>query len=303
MVQRIKEHELAAWVRPSYAWKSIALARSVLQLGIDEVAYWDGQKVCINKDPWLPFTNIKSFSSVSVLINENTHTWNVEAVHALFSDWEAAAICSIPLPPRPRADRLFWTETTSGLFTVNSLYYLQIQQRAQCLLGEGSWRGKDAKFWKFLWSLSLPPKVKNFIWRACLGILPTNELLWHRHMRKDGFCSVCGCEMESVVHALWSCSAANDVWLQSGLSVQKWGRLIHSFFDLMELLQTRLSLDDALFFCCQAYFIWEQRNKVVFESWVHNPIMVVLVGYYYYPTLEIVGVNNGFKRQWAILIS
>lgn len=41
--------------------------------------------------------------------------------------------------------------------------------------------------------------------------------------RKDGFCSVCGCEMESVVHALWSCSAANDVWLQSGLSVQKMG--------------------------------------------------------------------------------
>ncbi len=49
--------------------------------------------------------------------------------------------------------------------------------------------------------------------------------------------------------------AANDVWLQSGLRVQKWGRLIHSFFDLMELLQTRLSLDDALFFCCIAYFI------------------------------------------------
>jgi hypothetical protein len=52
--------------------------------------------------------------------------------------------------------------------------------------------------------------------------------------------------------------------------------LIHSFFDLMELLQTHLSLDDALFFCCIAYFIWEQRNKVVFESLVHNPVMVVL---------------------------
>ena len=60
------------------------------------------------------------------------------------------------------------------------------------------------------------------------------------------------------------------------LRVQKWGRLIHSFFDLMELLQTRLSLDDALFFCCIAYFIWEQGNKVVFESLVHNPVMVVL---------------------------
>lgn len=213
---------------------------------------------------------------VSVLINENTHTWKVEAVHALFSDWEAAAICAIPLPPRPRADRLFWTETTSGLFTVKSAYCLQLQQRAQCVLGESSWNGKDAKFWKFLWSLSLPPKVKNFIWRACLGIIPTNELLWHRHMRKEGFCPVCRCEMESVVHALWCCSAANDVWLQSGLRVQKWGRLIHSFFDLMEFLQTGLLVDDALLFCCIAYFIWEQRNKVVFESLVHNPIMVVL---------------------------
>jgi hypothetical protein len=218
--------------RPSYAWKSIALARSVLQLGMR----WhigDGQQVCINKDPWLPISSpFLSFSAqtvldkderVSVLINKNTHTWNVEAVHALFSAWEVAAICSIPLPPRPRADRLFWTETTLGLFTVKSAYYLQLQQRAQCVLGESSWSGKDAKFWKFLWSLSLPPKVKKFIWRACLGIIPTNELLWHRHMRKDGFCSVYGCEMESVVHVLWSCSAANDVWLQSGLKVQKKG--------------------------------------------------------------------------------
>lgn len=87
--------------------------------------------------------------------------------------------------------------------------------------GESLAVGKDRKFWKFLWSLSLPSKVKMFIWRACVGILLTNALLWGRHMQKDGLCSCCVQEVESVSHVLWSCPAANDVWIQSKLKVQK----------------------------------------------------------------------------------
>ncbi len=169
-----------------------------------------------------------------VLIDVTNHSWNINMVQGLFLEWEAVAICSIPLPSRARPNWLFWNETTSELFSMKSAYQLQVIQQSQAFGGECSRSGLGSKFWKFLWSLSLPPKVKNLLWRASMGILPTHELLWRRHLRKDGVCFYCLSEMESVEHVLWSCPATNDVWLQSGLKVQKRGRSVHSFFDLME---------------------------------------------------------------------
>ncbi len=184
-------------------------------------------------------------------------------------------ICSIPFSFRSRLDCLFWDGTSSGLFTVRSAYFLQAHQRAQSKEGECSWVGQGKKFWKFLWSLSLPQKVKVFMWKACLGILPTYDLLWHRHMRRDGICFCCKVDVESISHVIWSCPAANDVWLQSGLSLHKWDRSIYSFFDLLVCAQKRFKLGDLQLFCCMDFFIWEQRNWVIHERGSYNPIAVV----------------------------
>ena len=55
------------------------------------------------------------------------------------------------------------------------------------------------------------------------------------------------------------------------------GRSIHNFFDLMAFIQSRLSVDKILFFfCCVAFFSWEQRNKVIHEHLIQNPCAVVL---------------------------
>ena len=68
------------------------------------------------------------------------------------------------------------------------------------------------------------------MWKACLGILPTYDLVWHRYMRRDGICFCCKVDVESVLHVICPCPAANDVWLQSGLSLHKWDRSIYSSF-------------------------------------------------------------------------
>ena len=186
--------------RPSYAWHSIALARETLKLGL----CWhigDDQSVRIHSDPWVPLSgSFQVFSArdcldpnerISILISEESYMWNREVIHSLFSDWDAKLICSIPLPPRRKPDRLFWNATTTGLFSVRSAYFLQFQRRAAEVEGECSSVGREKMFWKFLWALSLPPKVKVFLWRACIGILPTHDLLWHCHMRRDDVCSCC----------------------------------------------------------------------------------------------------------------
>ena len=122
--------------RPSYAWCSIASARTVLKLRF----WWhigDGKSVRITEDPWLPLSssfrslsaqkNLDSNERVSVLINEATHSWNTEAIHGLFLEWEAGIICSISLPPRPKPDQLFWNNTKSRIFIVKSAYFLQMR--------------------------------------------------------------------------------------------------------------------------------------------------------------------------------
>ena len=104
----------------------------------------------------------------------------------------------------------------------------------------------------------------------------------------DGLCSCCKHEVESVSHVLWSCPAANDVWLQSGLMLHKWDRFINSFFDLIVYAQTRLSLEDFQFFCCIVFFIWEQRNRVVHEKGLYSPIAVVE---------RALNLHLGYQRQ------
>ena len=270
--------------RPSYAWRSISMAREVLKLGMR----WhigDGRSVKIWHDPWLPLKGsfmvhsvphgLDPGETVSALLQENTQRWNIKKIKEVFSEWEANVIVAIPLPPRPRVDRLFWDETKSGIFSVKSAYHLQLRHRAAGLTGEGSVVGRDRKFWKFLWSLSIPPKVKSFLWRACIGILPTNAMMSQRHLRRDGKCPCCPHENESVEHALWSCPVANDVWAESKLKVLKRSRFEHTFCALIFTARSRLGSGDLELFCCLAYFIWLQRNRLVHEECCCNPKAVV----------------------------
>ena len=47
--------------------------------------------------------------------------------------------------------------------------------------------------------------------QACNNILPTKENLCKRKITDDPLCPMCRLEVETVGHALWSCSAACDV--------------------------------------------------------------------------------------------
>uniref|UniRef100_A0A2N9F0P5 Reverse transcriptase domain-containing protein n=1 Tax=Fagus sylvatica TaxID=28930 RepID=A0A2N9F0P5_FAGSY len=162
-----------------------SLVARVLQLGVR----WhigDGKSVEIWRDPWLPTKGSFMVHSdpqgshlverVSDLILEDSQRWNVELIKEVFSEWEANVIVSIPLPPRQRVDRLFWDDTKHGLFSVKSAYYLHLRHRAAVWTSESSVVGRDKKFWKFLWALSIPPK-----WQMMYGLSRSLKVLkWGR---------------------------------------------------------------------------------------------------------------------------
>ena len=73
------------------------------------------------------------------------------------------------------------------------------------------------RFWKTLWGLNIPHKVRHFAWRACEDIIPTKENLLKRKVLQDGQCEACHADLESLGHIFWDCALVREVWAVSKL--------------------------------------------------------------------------------------
>ncbi|XP_050224307.1 uncharacterized protein LOC126673998 [Mercurialis annua] len=122
----------------------------------------------------------------------------------------------------------------------------------------------NLKWWKSLWGLSLPPKIKIFLWRCFNGWLPVREVLMRRGMQIDVRCPLCHCFPESGIHSLWFCKEIRKVWnswdtttpLKPGLGWSMADLLIHAFYKLQN--------EDFLLFCEILWLVWSNRNSKVF---------------------------------------
>lgn len=66
-----------------------------------------------------------------------------------------------------------------------------------------------------VWSLRVPNKVKNLMWRACKNSIPIELNLLRRAIIVDHLCDRCKSEAESPLHALWLCNELDQVWTSS----------------------------------------------------------------------------------------
>ena len=72
--------------------------------------------------------------------------------------------------------------------------------------------------WKKVWSIKLPPKVKNFLWRLYNHCLPTKDLLIYRRLDVDPAFPFCANEMATALHVFTQCNFAKNSWLAAQLS-------------------------------------------------------------------------------------
>ena len=180
--------EAKEFASASYAWKSILKGREVILKG----ALWrvgDGQHIRIWGDNWLPLKNKAKVTSpqilgqvntsVAVLINESTRSWRSDVIDHVFELAEAAIIKGIPLSSFSQEDKLIWPFTPSGQYTVKSGYRFLYESSSPEQITE-----EDSVFWKKIWGLQVPNKVKNFIWRACKEALPTKAKIGRASCRE-----------------------------------------------------------------------------------------------------------------------
>ena len=77
--------------------------------------------------------------------------------------------------------------------------------------GEASDNHQHSLFWKTLWHLNVPNKIKSFTWRACKNILHTKDNLCRRKVIDVPTCEACGSGVESIGHVFWECEKAQEV--------------------------------------------------------------------------------------------
>ncbi|KAK0583899.1 hypothetical protein LWI29_004741 [Acer saccharum] len=74
-------------------------------------------------------------------------------------------------------------------------------------------------WWKSLWKLNLPTKIKLFVWRACNNLLPTNEMLALRRVPVCKACPLYNFHSESILHSLWCCQVLNQFVVNEDLGL------------------------------------------------------------------------------------
>jgi hypothetical protein len=159
-------------------------------------------------------------TKVAELIDPITGSWDEELLRSLFCMVDVNRILQIPLNNQSFDDFIAWGLTNHGRYTVRSGYHLQWRHTFGARGGQLALPGTSATnpVWKAVWRLKIQSKIKIFLWRALHGILPLKSILANRHVGNSGQCPVCSQAPEDVMHLIFQCDTAKQLWAALGLS-------------------------------------------------------------------------------------
>ncbi|CAN1148352.1 Putative ribonuclease H protein At1g65750 [Linum perenne] len=185
----------------------------------------------------------------------------------------------IPIGPENFKDKWIWCFETKGRFTVKSCYkVIRNQGRQQGTGGNMA----DSKFWRWIWKLSIPPKLKFFLWRMCHNALATKANLHRRRCAQDNICPCCLLQAETIDHMMFRCQTAQRFWSKVFPSIQM-PAMDSNFQSWCSSLQDNVNEEGMTKISYILWSIWKRRNAVVFQqtiptvddmvSFLHNDII------------------------------
>ncbi|KAK9008338.1 hypothetical protein V6N11_075236 [Hibiscus sabdariffa] len=188
----------------------------------------------------------------------------------LFSDEQATQILNMHIPHNDTPDMIVWKAGRSGEYSVRSGYRLLIGATEGFSSSPTNQRDIEAKsFFKSLWSLPLPPKIKIFFWRFSNNLIPTLVNLSNQRMNVNTSCNFCNLEVESVEHLSHSCPFVQQILYSLGIEPpifnqeQSWLEWLAGFFIKLSLLQRKL-------LTISYWAIWFMRNQKMHEDLQEN---------------------------------
>lgn len=166
------------------------------------------------------------------------------------------------LPPHDdnENDMVVWKLNKNNLFSINSAY----NSIGTCVAPPRE------DIWPLIWHWQGPQRVKTCVWLAAKGKLLTNLSRMKRGMTMSGACQLCSSEEESIIHVLRDCGVAQSV-LKAMVSPIDWNSFMQG--DTKAWITNNLrkkvmwrGLDWKSVFAVTVWSIWNNRNRVIFDS-------------------------------------
>lgn len=211
--------------RPSWAWTTLLKGRELLQRGTRWQIH-NGQSVNFWEDKWIPSVPCFQISTIKPprtlihvvedAIDPTYKCWKMEVLQQFVTPEEIQAISLIPISMENKQDVVEWHPSKFGIFSVKSGYALaralQDQQQQNC---PSTSFQLPHSFWKQIWHLDVPPKLKHFWWKTCNNFLATKANLLKRNCSASGMCPICLLDLEIVEHLFFDCPWTQLVWFGS----------------------------------------------------------------------------------------
>ncbi|KAK9094416.1 hypothetical protein Scep_025885 [Stephania cephalantha] len=167
--------------------------------------------------------------------------WDVMKLKSCLQEEDVQAITSIPLSCAPMADKLIWLPEKTVVYYMRSGY--RVMERYMDATEEES-TSRAKPWWNTLWKLSIPARVKIFIWRAFHNALPTQVSILFRAAKKlwkrfDSWENIKECMKDPLVDCLLSIYHSPH----------------HQVLDVI---------------CSALWSSWRRRNEIMFGSKAHT---------------------------------
>ena len=196
---------------------------------------------------------------IDCLINPTSRSWDTDLLAGVFALVEADLIQKIPLSPVTVEDKLIWPHVPSGMYSVKSGYRFLTKEKSGSLNNTQA-QTVSPNVWHRLWGLSVPNKVKNFLWRACKEALPVKTNLVHRRVLSEDICCHCNLKAEDGLHALWECASLSAIWEANSLWLFCKSKKFSNFFELASCVMENSGNPEL--FAVLAWTIWNRRNQL-----------------------------------------
>uniref|UniRef100_A0A803QHJ7 Piwi domain-containing protein n=1 Tax=Cannabis sativa TaxID=3483 RepID=A0A803QHJ7_CANSA len=129
---------------------------------------------------------------------------------AVFNKDDAEMILSLPNSGWDIDDKILWHYSKNGEYSVKSGYRMACELKAERQQSDDH---LAVQWWRKLWRLKIPQKIKVFVWKLAHGWLPTSTVLAKRHVSTTGGCSRCSPHNSEIIfHAFWECKKSKSLW-------------------------------------------------------------------------------------------
>lgn len=128
-----------------------------------------------------------------------------------FELMDVERILWIPLTKFPHEDVMVWSGEASSIFSIRNAYK-PLQRGSPNFIQTTS-----MYYYKKLWNMDIPAKIKITIWWITNEFIPTRSNLFKQRIVRDAMCPLYGNGIEDLVYVFYLCPISQEVWELVGM--------------------------------------------------------------------------------------